>query len=398
MKNTGGRCRTMTTYAKFKKMCRKITALQVTIVYLVTSTLWIYGSNWLMDNCCLPNASCLKEIRDGVFILVSGAILYLVASRFLITFLYSEKQLHQSQNRFRALYENLTQGVIYVAADGHVVSANPAAEEITGMPLEQLISLSIRSLKGRLIREDGSEFPWRQYPGVVALNRGEVVKGVIMGFSHPRHKRQCWIRVDAVPQFFSGKPRPDEVFISIEDITEFHSAQKKIEQLAYYDPLTGLPNRRLFMDRLNQTVKHAERNNEHLALLFIDLDKFKSVNDRFGHSGGDDYLCEVAQRLEQAVRKSDTVARLSGDEFVVLLSTVHNGNDGELMAKKLFKQLHPTVGINGHDVSINASIGIACYPQDAASAEGLLQCADTAMYRAKHQGKNNFCSFMPKAE
>jgi len=369
----------MTTYAKFKKMCRKITALQVTIVYLVTSTLWIYGSNWLMDHCCLPNIPCIKDIRDGVFILVSGAILYLVASRFLITFLYSEKQLHQSQNRFRALYENLTQGVIYVAADGHVISANPAAEEITGMPLEQLISMSIRSLNGKLVSEDGSVFPWRQYPGIVALNRGEVVKDVIMGFIHPRRRQQCWIRVDAVPQFFSGGNRPDEVFISIEDITEFHRAQKKIEQLAYYDALTGLPNRRLFIDRLNQTVKRAER-------------------DRFGHSGGDDYLCEVASRLESAVRKSDTVARLSGDEFVVLLSLVHNGNDGEIMAKKLFEQLEPVFEISGHEVSINASIGIATYPLDATTAEALLQCADTAMYRAKHQGKNNFCSFTPKAE
>nr|WP_320049929.1 sensor domain-containing diguanylate cyclase [uncultured Desulfuromonas sp.] len=383
----------MTHYAKFKKMCRKITALQVTIVYLVTSTLWIYGSNWLMENCGLQSIGPLKDVRDGVFILVSGAILYLVASRFLITFLYSEKQLHQSQNRFRALYENMTQGVIYIAADGHVISANPAAEEITGMPLEQLINMSVRSLKGKLVDENGAEFPWRDYPGVIALSRGEVVKNIIMGFHHPRRKTQCWVRVDAVPQFFSSKSQPDEVFISIEDITEFQLAQKKIEQLAYYDALTGLPNRRLFMDRLSQTVKHAERNNEHLALLFIDLDKFKTVNDRFGHSGGDDYLCEVAARLENTVRKSDTVARLSGDEFVVLLSAVNNGNDGELMAKKLFEQLQPTVDIHGHDVSINASIGIASYPQDAASAEGLLQCADTAMYRAKNQGKNNFCSF-----
>jgi diguanylate cyclase (GGDEF)-like protein/PAS domain S-box-containing protein len=385
----------MTTYAKIKKMCRKVTALQVTLVYLTTSTLWIYGSNWLMDSCCIPNIPCLQGIRDGVFILVSSAILYLVASRFLITFLYSEKQLHQSENRFRALYENMTQGVIYIAADGHVISANPAAEEITGMPLEQLINMSIRSLKGKLVREDGSEFPWREYPGILALSRGSIVQNVIMGFYHPRRKKQCWIRVDAVPQFISGNTRPDEVFISVEDITEFHLAQKKIEQLAYYDSLTGLPNRRLFMDRLNQMVKRAERDNEHLALLFIDLDKFKSVNDNFGHAGGDEFLCEVASRLMNAVRKSDTVARLSGDEFVVLLSSVHNGSDGQLMAKKLFEQLDPPADIDGHDVSINASIGIASYPQDAASAEGLLQCADTAMYRAKKQGKNNYCTFTP---
>lgn len=376
-----------------KKVLKNLSALQITVAYLVSSISWFVCSNlWLrmLPATSLPFA---QTLRDSIFIIVSSVILYLVSSHCLVSFLYSKKQLQQSQTRFQALYENMTQGVIYISDTGNVISANPAAEQILGMPLMELVGLSLRSTNGKIVNEDGNPFPWREYPSIVALRYGKPVKNVVMGIHNPQLQSLRWLKVDAIPQFGNDTSHPVEVFISLEDITAFRLAQREIEQLAYYDTLTELPNRRLFIDRLNQTVSRAERNHERLALLFLDLDDFKAINDRFGHDGGDILLCEVATRLQQMVRKSDTVARLSGDEFVILLPAIHNENDGVILAKKLLNHLATPLSIQQQQINIRSSIGIASYPADASGAKQLLKCADIAMYQAKRQGKNNYCRY-----
>ncbi|MCD6527693.1 MAG: diguanylate cyclase [Desulfuromonas sp.] len=376
-----------------KKVLRNLSAIQITAAYLVSSTSWFICSNLMLEVVPPTIHLIAHSLRDGLFILVSSVILYLVASHCRVSFHYSKKQLQQSQTRFQALYENMTQGVIYLSTDGHVISANPAAEQIIGMSLKDLTGLSLRSIEGRILSEDGTIFPWRDYPSILALRYGKPVKNVVMGIYNPQHQSHRWLKVDAVPQFGKDKDHPIEVFISLEDITDFRLAQQEIEQLAYYDTLTELPNRRLFMDRLSQTVNRAQRNNERLALLFLDLDDFKAVNDRFGHAGGDQLLCEVAIGLQQIVRKSDTVARLSGDEFVILLPAIHNDDDGVILAKKILHQFTVPVQIQQQATRIQTSIGIASYPADGSNAEQLLKCADLAMYRAKKQGKNNYCRY-----
>ncbi|PZV00681.1 MAG: sensor domain-containing diguanylate cyclase [Leptolyngbya sp.] len=177
------------------------------------------------------------------------------------------------------------------------------------------------------------------------------------------------------------------------DITEQAIAEEKIWHSAHHDLLTGLPNRRLFLDRLEQEVKQAKRDRLPLAVLFMDLDGFKGVNDLLGHEVGDHLLSEVAKRLTGCVRESDTVARLGGDEFTVILTGAEHRQDVELVAQKILDALAISFPIAQQLVQITVSIGITFYPQDASSPFALLEAADQAMYKAKTFGSNHMCFF-----
>jgi diguanylate cyclase (GGDEF)-like protein len=187
-------------------------------------------------------------------------------------------------------------------------------------------------------------------------------------------------------------------FISIlEDITAQKEIAARIEYLAQHDTLTGLPNRSLFYDRLRQALAQAKRNAQMSALMFIDLDRFKRVNDTLGHHVGDLLLQSVAQRIKDCVRESDTVARLAGDEFTVLLPQVEKHQDAAAVAEKIVAALTEPFQLDGHEVHSGGSIGIAIYPEDASDSEALIKCADTAMYIAKEKGRNTFWFFHQSA-
>jgi diguanylate cyclase (GGDEF)-like protein/PAS domain S-box-containing protein len=182
-----------------------------------------------------------------------------------------------------------------------------------------------------------------------------------------------------------------EHFISMhEDITEQLDAQARIEHLAHYDALTGLPNRSLFFDRLSQAIALSKRSSEHIALFFLDLDRFKPVNDTYGHAVGDLLLKAVAERMLACVRESDTVARIAGDEFTVILNRIAERADVAHVAEKIIKALSEPFQLEGHVVQIGASIGIAIYPGDSQNEHELVKLADTAMYDAKNQGRNAY--------
>jgi diguanylate cyclase (GGDEF)-like protein len=169
-------------------------------------------------------------------------------------------------------------------------------------------------------------------------------------------------------------------------------------RLALYDMLTDLPNRKLFTDRLLHSLARAKRDKNQLAVMFIDLDRFKPVNDEFGHAVGDLLLKEVAGRLQDCVRKSDTVARLGGDEFVVLIPTIQEKHGDTIVAEKILKALAAPFYIDGHTLHISSSIGIAVYPKDGDDEKSLLKNADTAMYHAKNSGRNNMKLFNPEMQ
>jgi diguanylate cyclase (GGDEF)-like protein len=169
---------------------------------------------------------------------------------------------------------------------------------------------------------------------------------------------------------------------------ELEAARKAIEEfrgLAYHDALTGLPNRTLLQDRLGVAITHARRQATHVAVLFLDLDGFKDVNDSFGHACGDRLLVEVAERLRGSVRAGDTVARLGGDEFVVLLTSVNGADDAARVAFKLLDALRPPFRIDGREMRTSASVGVSVYPADGASPDELVRSADAAMYRHKQR-------------
>ncbi|WP_158568931.1 MULTISPECIES: PAS domain S-box protein [unclassified Duganella] len=174
------------------------------------------------------------------------------------------------------------------------------------------------------------------------------------------------------------------------DITEIDQYRKKVRHLAFYDSLTKLPNRALLFDRIRLEIAHAQRYRDLAGLMILDLDRFKQVNDTLGHGAGDRLLCEVAQRLKYAVRASDTIARLGGDEFGVLLPELRDKGDLETVAGKILQALAEPFHIEGRELFVSCSIGVALFPDDSVEMEALLRYADTAMYFAKKKGRNNF--------
>ncbi|MBI5640267.1 MAG: diguanylate cyclase [Nitrospirae bacterium] len=165
-----------------------------------------------------------------------------------------------------------------------------------------------------------------------------------------------------------------------------------LKDLAYYDPLTGLPNRKLFLERLTQTLESAKRYHNIAAILYCDLDDFKQINDTFGHEAGDLLLKEVTRRLSASVRGADTAARMGGDEFTVILVRITKAEEAANVARRILDALSASFLLEGSEYSISASIGISIYPSDSTDAENLIRFADTAMYEAKQQGKNR-CRF-----
>jgi len=174
------------------------------------------------------------------------------------------------------------------------------------------------------------------------------------------------------------------------DITERQQYEAKIHELAYHDVLTSLPNRQLLMDRINQSLAKTARSGLLLAVMFLDLDKFKNINDRLGHDIGDELLKTVAVRLSASVRDSDTVSRSGGDEFIIVLPEINEPRDAELVAKKILERIGSVIYVKGYQLEVSISIGIAFYPSDGEGALELMKKADMAMYVAKEAGRNQY--------
>jgi diguanylate cyclase (GGDEF)-like protein len=179
----------------------------------------------------------------------------------------------------------------------------------------------------------------------------------------------------------------------VHDVTERLNTERTIHYMAHHDALTGLPNRRLMQDRLNQAIMSARRKQRHVAVLFLDLDRFKVVNDTLGHDTGDFILKDVARRLASCVREGDTVSREGGDEFVMILPDLERPEHARVVADKILKELVRPVEIGGHEIHVTPSIGISHYPNDATDVHQLLKHADNAMYQAKDAGRNTIRFF-----
>jgi diguanylate cyclase (GGDEF)-like protein/PAS domain S-box-containing protein len=213
--------------------------------------------------------------------------------------------------------------------------------------------------------------------------------------------RDLVLKIEREPGVFtwvstSGKPvfDADEEFAgyhgNVRDVTAQQESSEKARDMAYHDPLTGLPNRLLLLDRLTQAIAKAQRMRQRVIVLFIDLDRFKQVNDTLGHDAGDDLLRKIAEHLGQSVRKSDTVARYGGDEFVVVLENVESDADFEILAAKILESATVTMRVGETGISVTPSVGVSVFPDHAATAEALLKAADTAMYQAKAAGRATY--------
>jgi len=287
--------------------------------------------------------------------------------------------LSRSESDLSAIYDAMACGVVVRNAAGAVVFANAAAKRIFGRPPDELDGVAAPG-EDRRVREDGTTMPDDEVPNVAAQARGEPIRNVMMGMVRADGYVR-WLLVDAVPiKDASGHVR--EVVSSFTDVTDRKKAEHELERQALHDTLTGLPNRSLLLDRLEQALRTARRLATPLALLVMDLDRFKEINDTFGHRAGDLLIGEVAQRIMTDLRETDTVARLGGDEFALILPGADEGGAGHV-AQKIIAALQRPFEIEGaaHEVAI--SIGIAVSPQHGEDVETLMRRADMAMYVAK---------------
>jgi len=186
-----------------------------------------------------------------------------------------------------------------------------------------------------------------------------------------------------------------EILVWVQDISERKQMENTIRQMAYYDSLTGLPNRNLLNDRLAVALANASRNNQMVAILFLDLDHFKTINDSLGHEAGDQLLQQVSLRIKGILRKQDTVARMGGDEFIVLIPGLMDSNHTARLAEKILDSLAPAFKIGDNELYIGCSIGISIFPDDGMEIKTLLKNSDLAMYRAKEKGRNTFQLYTP---
>jgi diguanylate cyclase (GGDEF)-like protein len=185
------------------------------------------------------------------------------------------------------------------------------------------------------------------------------------------------------------------MILSVRDVTQQAQKEEDTRKQAFFDALTGLPNRALLMDRLQQALAAGARSGLGVGVLFLDLDHFKAINDTLGHDAGDALLGEAARRLAALVRKNDTVSRLGGDEFVLVISEAHGPGDAERVAAKAIQSLGCPFALDGNEIRVGASIGIAFAPTDGTDGATLLKYADAAMYQAKREGRSSFRSYSP---
>jgi diguanylate cyclase (GGDEF)-like protein/PAS domain S-box-containing protein len=261
------------------------------------------------------------------------------------------------------------------------VAVNPALCAMTGYTAEECIGQNPRLFKSGHHDTAFYQTMWRQVQELGSW-QGDVWNTTKDGETFVVHETISVIR--------DSQNRIINFVAVMMDITEAKQLEAFMRHQAYHDPLTGLPNRALLLERLQQQVALSERHQSQFALLFLDLDGFKAVNDNLGHDIGDLLLVEAARRLQGCVRKSDTVARLGGDEFVAILYDITIPDGVNAVAQKMIEQLSAPFNLNEHTSCISASIGIAIYPTHGLTADALLQAADGAMYSVKQRGRANY--------
>ncbi len=289
----------------------------------------------------------------------------------------------QREERLRqnaVVYESTAEGILILDSKRRVVSANPAFTSLTGFTLQDTIGRHPQSFL--FTQAQPEAFFLDLASGPSGLWHGE-----IMISRKDTRQFPVWLTVSAVRD---ESATVSHIVFVFSDLTAVRQAEAQLRHLAQHDPLTSLPNRLLFDDRLEQTIEIARRENAAFAVLFVDLDNFKSINDTLGHGAGDELLKILAERIRLAIRRSDTAARLGGDEFVIIASMVDRPEDAAHLADKLLQTIGEPCEVAGESVVVSASIGISVYPDDFDTKQALLQAADNAMYSAKSAGRNRY--------
>ena len=297
----------------------------------------------------------------------------------------AEQAIRDNERRFRSLIEHASDITTVVGQDGTILYESPSIERLLGHVPGDLIGTKIQS---HIHPEDIGRV-------LEALTTPANSGGLCVEFRF-EDRRGGWRLLEATINHVVDNPDIGGVVLNCRDITARRKDEETIRHLAYYDPLTGLPNRILFNDRLTQALAHARRRGSRgIAVMFLDLDHFKTINDTLGHSAGDELLRSAAARLASSLREEDTVARLGGDEFLFLLPGVDDVEDATRIGQKIVNLFSTPFLVHEHELHVTTSVGISVFPIDGTSEEMMVRNADTALYRAKAAGRNRFQLYAP---
>jgi diguanylate cyclase (GGDEF)-like protein/PAS domain S-box-containing protein len=296
-----------------------------------------------------------------------------------------EHALQRAEEKYRAIFQGAVVGIFQSTPGGRYIDVNPAMARMLGYDSPQELVASVTDISQQVYVDPESR---------EELARLLRELGMVKNF-------ECAVRrKDGSQMWFSANVQAvyeDGVLVGYEgtneDITTRKVAEDRVQYLAYYDALTGLPNRTLLRDRLTKALADARRQKYKIALLFLDLDGFKDINDSLGHAVGDLFLQEVAVRLKRYAREQDTVARLGGDEFLIMLTHVEDVSDAAVAAERFMGAMSGEVEVEGHHINVSCSVGISIFPEHSADEETLIRNADAAMYSAKTSGRHHFRFF-----
>lgn len=280
-----------------------------------------------------------------------------------------------------AVFESTVEGVVTTDALGRITAVNRAFTDITGYGEEEVVGRTPRMLRSGRHDDEFYRAMWDELTQRGSWS-GEIWNKRKSGVEYPE-----WLTISAV---LDERNRVSHYVGVFSDISSIKRSEEELKRLAYQDSLTGLPNRLLLLDRINHAIRRAARTSARFAVLFIDLDRFKNINDTLGRQTGDELLMAVAWRIGQRLRAEDTLSRLGGDEFILLMEEISSEQQAAQLARDLLRLLSKPYQVAGHDIFLSASIGISLHPEDGDDAETLIKHADTAMYRAKEGGRNGY--------
>lgn len=299
------------------------------------------------------------------------------------------KILEQAQKEAAVVFESSYEGIMVVSPENLITKVNAAFTRITGYSADEAIGQPARILASGQHDDAFYQAMWH------SMHEHDFWRGEIW---NKRKNGEVYAELLSISTVRNAQGELLHYIGLFSDISQLKAHEFELDRVAHYDPLTGVPNRRLLSDRLQQAIARASRHHKSCAICFLDLDNFKAVNDRYGHEVGDQLLIGVTHHLQGALRNEDTLSRIGGDEFVILLTDIHSAEESTLILDRLMAAIGESVSACGIQISISASIGVTLYPEDDEDPDTLLRHADQAMYQAKEAGKNRYQLFDPESD
>ncbi len=368
-------------------------------VLMSNQPLEIAGHIWTVSVRALPSLFTRVDADDSLPILIVGSTASLLfgwlawllitgRERALKTASEMSLQYVESKNRLQAILDSSAVGIAWANQEGEIEYVNPKFTAMFGYTIKDIPTVEQWYVRA---------YPDANYRNKVVAQWNAMIENTIGNGSHfPPMEVEITCHDGSTKQVhLLGSWAESKLLVNFSDITALKKSEALAGYMAQHDPLTGLANRTLFSNLLTQAINLAKREKKFLAVLFIDLDRFKNVNDTLGHEAGDILLKEVAKRITDCLRESDVVARMGGDEFLALMQNLKHEDDVNLVSKKILFVLNQPYIIQGHSIKSSASIGIAIFPKDGDIEDTLIKNADFAMYKAKQNGRNTVESFIP---